>query len=89
MEQLIDFHAPEVQAVLDTLLKDKSTGKNIIWATDPPEELQTVIYRIAISYILGFAKGHGITAHHIRQADTLEFAKASTMERELDKIFRD
>ena len=44
MEQLIDFHAPEVQAVLDTLLKDKSTGKNIIWATDPPEELQTVMY---------------------------------------------
>ena len=44
MEQLIDFQAPEVQAVLDTLLKDKSTGKNIIWATDPPEELQTVMY---------------------------------------------
>lgn len=44
MEQLIDFHAPEVQAVLDTLLKDKSTGKNIFWATDPPEELQTVMY---------------------------------------------
>ena len=42
--KLIDFHAPEVQAVLDTLLKDKSTGKNIIWATDPPEELQTVMY---------------------------------------------
>lgn len=34
-----------------------------------------IIYRIAISYILGFAKDHGITAHHIRQADTLEFAK--------------
>ena len=46
MEQLIDFHAPEVQAVLDTLLKDKSTGKNIIWATDPPEELQTVMYEL-------------------------------------------
>ena len=44
MEQLIDFHAPEVQAVLDTLLKDRSTGKNIIWATDPPGELQTVMY---------------------------------------------
>lgn len=44
MEQLIDFHAPEVQAVLETLLKDRSTGKNIIWATDPPEELQTVMY---------------------------------------------
>ena len=48
-----------------------------------------IIYRIAISYILGFAKDHGITAHHIRQVDTLEFAKAGTMERELDKIFRD
>ena len=48
-----------------------------------------IIYRIAISYILGFAKNHGITAHHIRQADTLEFAKAGTMERTLDKIFRD
>lgn len=83
MEQLIDFHAPEVQAVLDTLLKDKSTGKNIIWATDPPEELQTVMYEPVTD------KGHGITAHHIRQADTLEFAKAGTMERELDKIFRD
>lgn len=45
MEQLIDFHAPEVQAVLDTLLKDRSTSKNIIWATDPPEELQTVMYK--------------------------------------------
>ena len=44
MEQLIDFYAPEVQAVLDTLLKDRSTGKNIIWATDPSEELQTVMY---------------------------------------------
>ena len=44
MEQLINFHAPEVQAVLETLLKDRSTGKNIIWATDPPEELQTVMY---------------------------------------------
>lgn len=49
MEQLIDFHAPEVQAVLDTLLKDKSTGKNIIWATDPPEELQTVMYELGYS----------------------------------------
>ena len=47
-----------------------------------------IIYRIAISYILGFAKDHGITAHPIRQADTLEFARADTMERALEKIFR-
>ena len=48
-----------------------------------------IIYRIAISSILGFAKGHGITAHHVRQTVTLELAKEGTMERELDKIFRD
>ena len=48
-----------------------------------------IIYRIAISYILGFAKEHPITKHHIRQADTLEFAKAGTMEGELDRIFKD
>lgn len=48
-----------------------------------------IIYRIAISYILGFAKDHSITRHHIRQADTLEFAKAGTMERALDKVFQD
>lgn len=48
-----------------------------------------IIYRIAISYIMGFAKEQPITKHHIRQADTLEFAKAGTMEGELDKLFRD
>ncbi len=48
-----------------------------------------IIYRIAISYILGFAKDHSITRHHIRQADTLEFAKAGTMERALDRVFRE
>ena len=48
-----------------------------------------IIYRIAISCILSFAKDHGITAHHIRQADTREFAKAGTMERELGRVFRE
>lgn len=48
-----------------------------------------IIYRIAVSYILGFAKDHGITQHHIRQADTLKFAKAGTMEQELDRVFRE
>lgn len=42
MERLIDFHAPEVQAVLPLLLQDKSTKRNIIWATDPPEALRAI-----------------------------------------------
>lgn len=43
MEQQIDFMAPEVQVVLPTLLSDKSTGRNIIWATDPPQALSPAI----------------------------------------------
>jgi hypothetical protein len=36
MENLIDFSDPILRLVLPILLKDQTTGKNIIWATDPP-----------------------------------------------------
>jgi len=42
LERLIDFRAPEVQTALPVLLQDKSTKRNIIWATDPPEALRDV-----------------------------------------------
>ena len=32
--RLIDFHSPYIQTVLHTLLKDRTTRRNIIWATD-------------------------------------------------------
>ena len=76
MEQLIDFHAPEVQAVLDTLLKDHSTGKNIIWATDPPEELQTVMYEPVTDKSQITAQQLGLTHYEVvlprmmKQTDT-------------------
>ena len=76
MEQLIDFHAPEVQAVLDTLLKDRSTGKNIIWATDPPEELQTVMYEPVTDKSQITAQQLGLTHYEVvlprmmKQTDT-------------------
>ena len=76
MEQLIDFHAPEVQAVLDTLLKDRSTGKNIIWATDPPEELQTVMYESVTDKSPITAQQLGLTHYEVvlprmmKQTDT-------------------
>jgi type II restriction enzyme len=38
-QQLVDFSDPILSAVLFILLKDRTTGKNIIWATDPPPEL--------------------------------------------------
>ena len=39
MEKLIDISSYPVANVLDILLQDKSTKKNIIWATDTYEEL--------------------------------------------------
>lgn len=39
MEKLIDISSYPVVNVLDLLLQDKSTKKNIIWATDTYEEL--------------------------------------------------
>ena len=38
MEKLIDISSYPVANVLDLLLQDKSTKKNIIWATDTYEE---------------------------------------------------
>ena len=39
MCKLIDFSSYPVRAALHLLLQDKTTKKNIIWATDPPEAL--------------------------------------------------
>jgi hypothetical protein len=39
VEKLIDIQSGPVVSLLDLLLKDKSTKKNIIWATDTYEEL--------------------------------------------------
>jgi type II restriction enzyme len=39
VEKLIDIQSGPVASLLDLLLKDKSTKKNIIWATDTYEEL--------------------------------------------------
>lgn len=37
--KLIDFSDPYLRTFLPVLLQDHTTGKNIIWATDPPPEL--------------------------------------------------
>jgi hypothetical protein len=39
MGKLIDFSDPCLRTFLPVLLQDHTTGKNIIWATDPPPEL--------------------------------------------------
>lgn len=38
-QRLVDLSDPILSAVLFILLKDRTTGKNIIWATELPPEL--------------------------------------------------
>lgn len=46
-----------------------------------------IIYRIAISYILGFSNEVNIEKHNLRQLDALPYAKEGTLEKKLDEIF--
>ena len=46
-----------------------------------------IIYKIATNFILGFAQDITITDHHFRLLDALEFAKAGTLEEQLDQVF--
>ncbi|MGN0956108.1 hypothetical protein, partial [Megasphaera sp.] len=39
MDKLIDISSSSIQTVLKILLQDKTTKKNIIWATDTYEDL--------------------------------------------------
>lgn len=46
-----------------------------------------IIYRIAISYILGFDEDHKITHHNFRQVDALPYAKEGTLADKLDEVY--
>ena len=46
-----------------------------------------IIYRIAISYILGFADKITIEKHNFRQVDALEYAKKGTLDQHLTEIY--
>ena len=46
-----------------------------------------IIYRIALSYILGFAKGDMTIKHNFQQVDALKYAKEGTLEQKLSEIY--
>lgn len=46
-----------------------------------------IIYKIATNFILGFDREVEIKAHNFRLLDALEYAKAGTLEQQLDKVF--
>ena len=46
-----------------------------------------IIYRIALSYILGFHEGTKDIKHNFRQLDALPYAKEGTLQKKLNKLF--
>lgn len=46
-----------------------------------------IIYRIALSFILGFSDSIKIEKHNFRQLDALPYAQNGTLESKLDEIF--
>ena len=46
-----------------------------------------IIYRICLSYILGFRHEIHIDKYNIKLCDTLEYAKSGTLEEEMEKLF--
>lgn len=46
-----------------------------------------IVYRIALSYILGFAKGDTLIKHNFQQVDALKYTKEGTLEQKLSEIY--
>lgn len=57
---------------------------NQVYGLAPTE----IIYRIAISFILGFSDEIKIEKHNLRQFDSLPYAKDGTLEQKLDEVFK-
>jgi len=73
-----------------------------VWFPDPKERLKhifsnqvyglaptEIIYRIAVSYILGFDETKDISEHNLRLADALPYAKEGKLQELLDTLFPD
>ena len=46
-----------------------------------------IIYRICMSYIMGFSDEIEIKKHNIRLCDSLKYAKAGTLDKKLQELF--
>ena len=88
------------EALLERVLRDQTTGRNIFWATHDYEPLGTIlqhqvfgfapseiIYRIATRYILGFDTSLRPEQSNFRQVDTVPYAKAGRMEELINREF--
>lgn len=48
-----------------------------------------IIYRIAVSFVLGFSDEIAVERHNLKMFDTLPYAQDGTLEQKLDEVFAD
>ena len=63
----------------------KHIFENQVYGLAPTE----IIYKIAVSYILGFDESVMIKNHNFRYLDALQYAKSGTLEQKLDDVYSD
>lgn len=63
----------------------KHIFENQVYGLAPTE----IIYKIAVSYILGFDESVMIKNHNFRHLDALQYAKSGTLEQKLDDVYSD
>ncbi len=56
---------------------------NQVYGLAPTE----IIYRIAVSFVLGFSNDVKIDKHNLKYLDTLPYAQNGTLEKKLDEVF--
>ena len=80
----------EVNEKYDTLIAEATShfkeriAETLEEALPAPTE---IIYRIAISFILGFDENATERKHNFRMLDALPYAKEGTLENKLDEVF--
>ena len=63
----------------------KHIFENQVYGLAPTE----IIYKIAVSYILGLDESVMIKNHNFRYLDALQYAKSGTLEQKLDDVYSD
>ena len=74
-----------ITEIVKRLYQSRVLKENQVYGLAPTE----IIYKIAVSYILGFDESVMIKNHNFRYLDALQYAKSGTLEQKLDDVYSD
>ena len=78
------YNSPKIKSLFpDKQARLRHIFEHQVYGLAPTE----IIYKIAISYILGFSDEVNIPKHNFRQVDALPYAKEGTLDKLMDELF--